>query len=176
MHGRYFARWRFNSKLVRLKGSVQAGVSGICQSFNSKLVRLKAFSGRGLRGNSQACFNSKLVRLKVSYPVQDTQRLRAVFQFQTGSIKSLRGSTSSSATKSFNSKLVRLKGHCIGSCPARVQKFQFQTGSIKRRVSPATHAREACFNSKLVRLKDRSQFQAEREILRFNSKLVRLKV
>ena len=65
---------RFNSKLVRLKGSgIQAGAS---------ILRV--------------CFNSKLVRLKARQPDRQST-VTSKFQFQTGAIKSRRASANDSA-------------------------------------------------------------------------------
>ena len=123
---------RFNSKLVRLKGSTSSIVfrctslfqfqtgsikrmgwmpaaSAACQCFNSKLVRLKD-QARTAVARRRRGFNSKLVRLKVQSVVR--RAVAAEFQFQTGSIKSVR---------------------YIYLC-AWYREFQFQTGSIKRTV------------------------------------------
>ncbi len=74
-------------------------------------------------------FNSKLVRLKVAFHLRPHLRM-PLFQFQTGSIKSLQNS----------------------ECLAVEERFQFQTGSIKRLIVTDETPR-SCFNSKLVRLK-----------------------
>ena len=58
--------------------------------------------------------------------------------------------------RSFNSKLVRLKGYGYSAIlTSMVTLFQFQTGSIKSRLASIMPVRagETGFNSKLVRLK-----------------------
>ena len=150
--------------------------------------------------SSHASFNSKLVRLKEG-TLQWYESVPLWFQFQTGSIKSLSSRwNASSCAKRFNSKLVRLKVPWSSQTNKQKTEFQFQTGSIKRhhhahplqlstpfqfqtgsikRVSCRRLRHLACirFNSKLVRLKVASfaifllGFKN-----RFNSKLVRLKV
>ena len=120
-------------------------------------------------------FNSKLVRLKGIHSIQNILAFVTMFQFQTGSIKSLAPILHLYySILSFNSKLVRLKARMptntrkhyirfnsklvrlkvkialtIGACIM----FQFQTGSIKsyQNLNP-THPMRG-FNSKLVRLK-----------------------
>ena len=105
-----FTSASFNSKLVRLKelrtegndydltmfqfqtGSIKSRRLGLMKviadySFNSKLVRLKV----NRIDNSLCgffCFNSKLVRLKAKNRTE-TLFSSVLFQFQTGSIKSL---------------------------------------------------------------------------------------
>ena len=56
---------------------------------------------------------------------------RGAFQFQTGAIKSQCGKRVRRHTRSFNSRLVRLKVDEIVA-DAVENKFQFQTGAIKR--------------------------------------------
>ena len=58
------------------------------QRFNSKLVRLKAYIERERQRHDNASFNSKLVRLKACLAARNNNR-KYMFQFQTGSIKSL---------------------------------------------------------------------------------------
>ena len=59
---------RFNSKLVRLKGSQANGLIPSQLCFNSKLVRLKDKIADEAVSEPKLCFNSKLVRLKVPSP------------------------------------------------------------------------------------------------------------
>ena len=97
-------------------------------------------------------FNSKLVRLKVEQLINMKRDLE-LFQFQTGSIKSVDLLGMSYQEIGFNSKLVRLKEHPasrLAACNPRFNsklvrlkegfdsdcdvfhtEFQFQTGSIK---------------------------------------------
>ena len=98
-----------------------------------------------------------------------------MFQFQTGSIKSERGSVIQEDIEGFNSKLVRLKVRYLPLHPSAYKSFnsklvrlkvdpdtlsyltitfQFQTGSIKSLPSRnLITVSRSCFNSKLVRLK-----------------------
>ena len=99
---------RFNSKLVRLKGTPRGASSSAPQHcFNSKLVRLKACLFHCGHANQRACFNSKLVRLKVRMTAICRGPTR--FQFQTGAIKSKPVRGGARHAFCFNSKLVRLK-------------------------------------------------------------------
>ena len=79
--------------------------SGTCARFNSKLVRLEGTKLSSFKSNL-ASFNSKLVRLEVNEPENN---LKSVFQFQTGSIRSLAVDRSGLSQNGFNSKLVRLE-------------------------------------------------------------------
>ncbi len=53
----------FNSKMVRLKGSLTRRYVAVMISFNSKMVRLKEMS-KAVLGQTMTSFNSKMVRLK----------------------------------------------------------------------------------------------------------------
>ena len=60
----------------------------IMLSFNSKLVRLKVPAGTNPQPWKTG-FNSKLVRLKVVFGCSPAKTCDRLFQFQTGSIKSV---------------------------------------------------------------------------------------
>ena len=96
-------------------------------------------------------FNSKLVRLKVY----------ARWTFNSNFC--------------FNSKLVRLKVQYSQS-PISFRKFQFQTGSIKRSQYPLVVLPTGTFQFQTGSIKSFSHIEQTYEKLRFNSKLVRLKV
>ena len=98
----------FNSKLVRLEALLVKITENIYHlSFNSKLVRLEvnnAFS----QDEDHESFNSKLVRLEEA--LREAGLDSSVFQFQTGSIRSVRSIRYIILSLlCFNSKLVRLE-------------------------------------------------------------------
>ena len=112
-------------------GSIKSTYVEFCNqgthSFNSKVVRLKAAICSRLIIVA-LCFNSKVVRLKgvnVQIGTQD-----ALFQFQSGSIKSHQGFAKTMLWGCFNSKVVRLKVRNLVLKELAVL-FQFQSGSIK---------------------------------------------
>ena len=76
-----------------------------------------------------------------------------MFQFQTGSIKSISLTFPYRRKLRFNSKLVRLKVADDIYTTGATMTFQFQTGSIKRSSKNSESVKSSSFNSKLVRLK-----------------------
>ena len=76
----------FNSKLVRLKVKLRAGVTLSLFSFNSKLVRLEVLKITTVLTTRMSGFNSKLVRLEV-LPQHKMDTMDNMFQFQTGAIR-----------------------------------------------------------------------------------------
>ena len=103
-------------------------------SFNSKLVRLKGTGNAGRRPIRVFRFNSKLVRLKGNYPIA-SHNGKPMFQFQTGAIKSYsvcqRGS---GGISKFQFQTGAIKSYQTDLVLVSIPKFQFQTGAIKRNV------------------------------------------
>ena len=78
----------------------------------------------------------------------------ALFQFQTGSIKSIPPVATSLLRVRFQFQTGSIKSPGTATnLQAAAQEFQFQTGSIKSREGVDGVFFFACFNSKLVRLK-----------------------
>ena len=122
------------------------------------------------------CFNSKLVRLKDT-GVFYRMPTRAMFQFQTGAIKSAAaGEGRVVHFRCFNSKLVRLKVGGKSYAASRIVCFNSKLVRLKGVSARPLCAAGGGFNSKLVRLKGKPIYiQKVLEITSFNSKLVRLK-
>ena len=99
-----------------------------------------------------------------------------MFQFQTGSIKSLLFIfCGGSDAGKFQFQTGSIKRNFLPPLTIGVYEFQFQTGSIKRRPKNAT-SKQSSFNSKLVRLKAEKIGMSLCYLSEsFNSKLVRLK-
>ena len=118
-------------------------------------------------------FNSSVVRLKVdlTYPVNDGF---SVFQFQCGTIKSMKLNVYTATMLHFNSSVVRLKEDKRINDLA-VERFQFQCGTIKRMVPVPPSALNDDFNSSVVRLKGSGSMTQEERDANFNSSVVRLK-
>ena len=164
---------RFDSILVRLKGTRLDERVRICFSFDSILVRLKV--PRGVYPiHIKVCFDSILVRLKeILMSAIPTNRAkfrfhtgsiksknrhkRAIakrkFRFHTGSIKSNNVTCDNARRICFDSILVRLKVDPPRFRYCGLYQFRFHTGSIKSFIPRKSLCRSACFDSILVRLK-----------------------
>ena len=108
-------RFRFNSTLVRFKGTLAPEPEPLGFSFNSTLVRFKGYFAWSLAHSIAACFNSTLVRFKGSTP-RRCPVCRWRFQFHIGSIQSQQVARAVgqrvdvSIPHWFDSKLVVLRG------------------------------------------------------------------
>ena len=101
--------------------------------FNSKVVRLKGRK-EDWRLYYTIDFNSKVVRLKV-FTQRYAQISQLLFQFQSGTIKSVQTYTETSHCKPFQFQSGTIKSGFYSLLPYRVSLlFQFQSGTIK---SPA---------------------------------------
>ena len=81
------------------------------------------------------------------------RRANSNFQFQYGTIKSVKPLHSMKYRSTFNSSMVRLKVVSGNYSPGITPNFQFQYGTIKSIFSVNLIFIKASFNSSMVRLK-----------------------
>ena len=123
---------------------------GVC--FNSKLVRLKG-TFRGIYDLSRRMFQFQTGSIK-SLSGFAKKRFCGTFQFQTGSIKSRRKPNPSAFVPVFQFQTGSIKSLSPIPESTTAHPFQFQTGSIKSQaLTRILDTSKPCFNSKLVRLK-----------------------
>ena len=97
--------------------------------FNSKVVRLKGEMGAGLLTEYES-FNSKVVRLKGAHNGFDI-KLLTVFQFQSGAVKRPVFQIITNRTKLFQFQSGAVKRIIAPQFKSIFTLFQFQSGAVK---------------------------------------------